>query len=318
MFSLSSWQRVFFVLLSSVLLSACSVPWKKEFSGIMVQMTGSEKAQVYLDSVHLGQTPVEKQDFRPGTYQLRIEPETPGRQPYETQIHLYTGSKTTVMWSFASSEPTGTGDILELEPLPSKERSELSVITAPEGASVMLNTSTYGLSPVILDEVEPGAYTLGIQAVGHMQKSMNVSLQKGYRLHVYSRLEREGDVPLPSAPPTPSPSPSILQPEPEITPSPTATLPSPSPVSRSALQENSNEPSTSFPGTTTKPYVTVKDTGTGWLRVRDQANSAGQEVGRLTVGENYPYVSTMNGWFEVTYAPGKTGWISGQYATLVR
>jgi uncharacterized protein YgiM (DUF1202 family) len=67
-----------------------------------------------------------------------------------------------------------------------------------------------------------------------------------------------------------------------------------------------------------KPYATIKDTGTGWLRVRDQASNAGVEVAKVNVGQNYPYVSTLNGWFEITYSPGKNGWISGQYATLVK
>jgi hypothetical protein len=320
MMSLSSWRRLFFVFCTSLLLSGCSVPWKKEFAGILVQMTDGGKAQVYLDSVHLGQTPVEKQDFRPGTYQLRVEPEAPGRQAYETQIHLYAGSKTTVLWSFASqSELTGTGDILELEPLPSKERSELSVITSPEGASVSLNSTTYGLSPVILDEVEPGQYTLSVQAVGHLQKSMSVALQKGYRLHIYSRLEKEkdgqeqaGEIPTGSPSPAPLPSPVPVA-------SPTTTLPSPSPISRSTLQASSSaQTATNFPGVVSKPYATIKDTGTGWLRVRDQASNAGVEVAKVNVGQNYPYVSTLNGWFEITYSPGKNGWISGQYATLVK
>lgn len=318
MISLSSWRRIFLIGCASVLLSGCTVPWKKEFAGILVQMTDGSNAQVYLDSVHLGQSPVEKQDFRPGTYQLRIEPEGQGKQPYETQVHLYPGSKTTILWSFASqSELTGTGDILELEPLPSKERSELSVITSPEGASVNLNSTTYGLSPVILDEVDPGQYTLSIQAVGHLQKSMSVALQKGYRLHVYSRLEKEKDGQAPAA----EALPAAPSPEPVPTPSPatrTTTLPSPSPISRTSLQASSSATTTSFPGVVSKPYVTIKETGTGWLRVRDQANSAGQEVAKVNVGQNYPYISTLNGWFEITYETGKNGWISGQYATLVR
>jgi hypothetical protein len=318
MISLSSWRRLFLIGCASVLLSSCTVPWKKEFAGILVQMTDGSKAQVYLDSVHLGQSPVEKQDFRPGTYQLRIEPEEAGKQPYETQIHLYSGSKTTILWSFASqSELTGTGDILELEPLPSKERSELSVITSPEGASVNLNSTTYGLSPVILDEVEPGQYTLSIQAVGHLQKSMSVALQKGYRLHVYSRLEKEKDGQVPAA------ETALETPSPEPVPSPspvtkTTTLPSPSPISRTSLQASSSATTTNFPGVVSKPYVTIKDTGTGWLRVRDQASNAGVEVAKVNVGQNYPYISTLNGWFEITYETGKNGWISGQYATLVR
>ncbi len=282
-------------------------------------MTDGSSAQIYLDSLHLGQTPIQTQDLRPGTYSLRIEPEVAGKQAYESQIHLYPGSMSQILWSFAGEQPVGTGDILELEPLPSRERAELSVTTVPEGASISLNSTTYGLSPVILDEVQAGQYSLTINAVGHLKKTMQVQIQNGYRLHIYSRLEKDD----PNATPSPTPSQEVVAtPTPDTTPAssaPTSILPSPSPTPRSASATASSSAQTRTSTTKpAKPYVTIKETGTGWLRVRDQANSAGQEVARVNVGESFPYKSTLNGWFEIEYSPGKTGWMSGQFGELVR
>lgn len=263
----------------------------------------SSVSQVYLDGLHYGQTPFEKRDIRPGTYTLRIEPAEADKKPYETQIHLYPDTLTSVLWSFEGSEPTGTGEILELEPLASQERSELSVITVPEGAKVSLDSKSYGLSPTVVESVSAGQYNLAIEAVAHVKKAISINLQPGYRLHVFSRLAKESDAlavtPDSSASgETTPPAENTLAPSPSA--SPLAMAPSPSP----------NEPA--------KPYVTIRETGTGWLRVRDEAANTGAEVARLDVGNKYPYRSTLNGWYEIEYETGKTGWISGQYADIIR
>lgn len=306
---------------SALLLSGCTLPWQKNTAGITVQLTDGGNAQVFLDDLHLGQTPLENSTLKAGVYTVKIVPDNDSKQPYETEIHLYPGSITSILWSFSGSDPAGTGDILELEPLPSKDRAELSVITVPEGAQVSLNTTTYGLSPVILDSIDPGQYSLSVSAVGHTKKALGVKVENGFRLRVYSRLDKEGSQPEP----TPLPTPSLAEPEPTPTPLPTPTLgsskatptprPTPKPSPTPVASGSATVPSS---GTPAKPYVTIKDTGTGWLRVRDQASSAGVEVAKVTVGASYPYVSSLNGWYEITYLPGKNGWISGQYGDLVR
>jgi len=305
------------LLSSSFFLAGCSLPGQKDFSGLQVEITTGSVSQIYLDDLHYGQTPFEKRDIRPGTYTLRIEPEDKGKKPYETQVHLYPNTLTSVLWSFDGPEPTGAGEILELEPLASKERTELSVITVPEGAKISLDTKSYGLSPAIVESVSAGQYTLSIEAVAHVKKAFGITLQPGYRLHVFSRLIKENDAlaapqdSTPSAQVLPSPSPDVLRIEaPTASPTPGATpkaspKPSPTPV----LTVNQDIP---------KPYAVVKETGTGWLRVRDEASSTGQEVARVDVGQRYKYLSNMEGWLEIEYAPGKTGWVSGQFAEVIR
>ncbi len=312
------WKRisasVVILVTSAVLLSGCSLPGQKDFSGLQVEITSGSVSQIYLDGLHYGQTPFEKRDIRPGTYTLRIEPEDSGKKPYESQVHLYPNTLTSVLWSFDGPEPTGAGEILELEPLASKERTELSVITVPEGAKISLDTKSYGLSPAVVESVSAGQYTLSIEAVAHVKKAFGITLQPGYRLHVFSRLIKENaalatpESSSASAQAKAEPTPDILQiqaPTASATPSP---RPSPS-ASPSAPQPSQN---------IEKPYAIIKETGTGWLRVRDQASSTGQEVGRVDVGLKYKYLSNLEGWYEIEYSPGKTGWISGQFADIIR
>lgn len=73
---------------------------------------------------------------------------------------------------------------------------------------------------------------------------------------------------------------------------------------------------------TTKPdeakqMVTIKDTPTGWLRVRDDASTAGKEVGRVNPGEKYELVEEQEEWYKIAYKEGEEGWVSATYAEKV-
>lgn len=296
------------LLLSSLGLSACTLPWQQQFSGLSVQAAEGASFQVYLDDLHLGQTPIQISDLKPGSYRIKLDPGD-GSKMYEGPIKLYSGTVSTVLWSFTGTQPTGTGEILELEPLPSKSRAELSVITIPEGSTVQLNNTTYGLSPVILDEAEPGQYSLTLNAVGHVKKTIAVRIEAGHRLHIFSRLERSGDslsgdtAPIPAADETSTDTSATA----EATPAPGQTLtpPTPRPTPGTTTATSS--------ATISGASLTVKETGTGWLRVRSAASSAGTEVARVDVGTTHSVKQIQNGWYEIEYEPGKTGWVSGQY-----
>lgn len=65
-----------------------------------------------------------------------------------------------------------------------------------------------------------------------------------------------------------------------------------------------------------KPYVEIKDTPTGWLRVRLGPTTAATEAAKVKPGEKYKFLeATETGWYKIEYEKGKEGWISGRYAT---
>ena len=65
--------------------------------------------------------------------------------------------------------------------------------------------------------------------------------------------------------------------------------------------------------------VEILSTPTGFLRVRSEPSTAGEEVAQVEPGETYPYLDTDEdtGWFQIEYADGEEGWISNQYAEKV-
>jgi len=61
----------------------------------------------------------------------------------------------------------------------------------------------------------------------------------------------------------------------------------------------------------------VKDTPTGWLRVRSQPNLAGTEVGRINTGDTVSILEEKPGWLKVKISAGLEGWASSDYLQLL-
>ncbi len=62
--------------------------------------------------------------------------------------------------------------------------------------------------------------------------------------------------------------------------------------------------------------VKIKDTETGWLRVRDASSNNGSEIGKAKPGETYDLINEVNGWYQISYN-GKEGWVSTKYAEKI-
>jgi len=63
--------------------------------------------------------------------------------------------------------------------------------------------------------------------------------------------------------------------------------------------------------------VVIKETETGWLRVRDQANNAGEEVAKVKPKEIYPLLEEAAEWYKIDLGNDKSGWVSTKYVEKV-
>lgn len=77
-------------------------------------------------------------------------------------------------------------------------------------------------------------------------------------------------------------------------------------------------PTPSTTSATLVKSVKIKDTPTGFLRVRNAPNSNGAEVGQVKPNQTYPLLSQLTGWYQikVDFEATTSGWISSQYSTL--
>ena len=63
--------------------------------------------------------------------------------------------------------------------------------------------------------------------------------------------------------------------------------------------------------------VLIKDTGTGYLNVRDKAGLSGGIIDRVTPGEKYLFVEEVSGWVKIKLKNGVEGWVSSQFTERV-
>lgn len=62
--------------------------------------------------------------------------------------------------------------------------------------------------------------------------------------------------------------------------------------------------------------VKILSTSVGFLRVRSEPSTLGEEVGRVEPGDTYEILETdeRTGWYKIEFEEGEEGWISNQYA----
>lgn len=63
--------------------------------------------------------------------------------------------------------------------------------------------------------------------------------------------------------------------------------------------------------------VLIKETETGWLRVRADSSPAAAEVGRVTPGVKYNLLEEKSDWYKIDIGSNKSGWISVKYAEKI-
>lgn len=267
-----------------------------------LQVESTPTVSVFVDNKLLGRTPV-KEKVSTGEHTIRLEPESASgaSAPWQGKVIVGPNLRTYVNATLGESELSSAVDILWLEKSLSK-KPEISVVTNPDGATVSINDTTKGVSPITLNDVESGEQTLTITSPGFLSRSMKIKLTVGYKLIATMKLALSaGGVPESTPTPTPTPDENTTPtktPTPTRGPSPTRGGPTPTPA---AIPET--------------PYVTIKDTPTGFLRVRADASTSSAEVGRVKPGEMYHIEDEQNGWYQIIYEGTSKGWISGQYAT---
>ncbi len=261
-----------------------------------LRVESSPTVSVFLDNKHMGRTPF-KEKVTAGEYTLRLVPETNTSETssWQGKIIISPNLLTYVNAILSDSELSSAIDILWLEKSVSK-KPELSVITNPDGATVLINDTSKGVTPTTISDLDSGEETLTIASHGFLTRTMKVRLTPGFKLIASFKLALSGAVPTPEA-------------TPDMTVSGT-----PSPTLKVTPTKAASSSATSDPK---KPFVIIKDTPTGFLRVREEPSTSATEAARVNPGEKYHLVSEKSGWFEITYEPNKDGWISGQYAEKV-
>ncbi len=261
-------------------------------------------ASIFLDDKNIGKTPY-KDKVKSGKYVLKLVPDSTTAQLSSWQGNIEIGQNllTYVNANLSDSDLTTAVDVLWLEKITSKQ-SELSITTSPDGATVLLDDATRGITPLSLQDIVSGEHNVSVTSTGFLTRSLKIRTTPGYRLIANLKLSLSGNGQIAETTPAATPTSSLSKSEEaQTTPTPTSKL-SPTPSGKTAA-------------TPDKPYAVIKDTPTGFLRVRMEPNTSATEAGRVNPGEMYSIVDTKNEWYQIKFSGSSTGWISGQYAEKV-
>jgi len=251
-------------------------------------------ATVFLNDKNIGKTPYrDKQAV--GDYVIKLVPDSTTSQltSWEGTVTVGQNLLTYINANISDSDLTTAVDVVWLEKITSRG-SELSVTTNPDGATVLVDDVVKGVTPLNLSDITPGDHTVSITNVGFLSRTLQIKTTAGYRLLANLKLA------LSPGSPTPSASPSST-----LTPQPTGTTK----ASTSSASQTPNPP---------KPYVVIKDTPTGFLRVRVEASTTATEAARVNPGDKFHVEDSQSGWFAIKYDGTNLGWISGDYAQEVQ
>ena len=259
-----------------------------------LRVDSSPAAAIFLDNKNIGRSPFTDK-VESGSYNIKLIPDSTTTQlvPWEGQIVVGQNLLTYVNADLSDSELSSAVDVLWLEKISSKN-SELSVTTSPDGATVMVDDITKGVTPLTLADITSGDHTVTVTSIGFLTRTLKVKMTPGYRLIVTMKLGLSPG----GAPPTASPTATLTP--------PAGGTPTPKTATSSASQPDP-----------AKPFLTVKDTPTGFLRVRMEAGTSATEAGRINPGDKFTILDTTTvsdtSWYQIKYDGTNLGWVSGTY-----
>lgn len=257
-------------------------------------------ASAFLNDKHIGRTPVGKTSYNveAGEYTLKLTPDTGSQSlvPFQEKIKISPNTITYVDVSLSDSDLMTSSYVLWLEKMTGK-KAELSVITTPDGANILLDDEPKGVSPLIISDLTPGEHILFIVSRGFIDRTIRIKLNAGYRLMASVKLALD---PLGTGASSGQTATESAQPSPKGTPTSTPKL--------SVTPQTSN---------ISKPYVLIKDTPVGFLRVRTEGTTTSAELTRVKPGETYGLLDEKGDWYKIQLEATKSGWISSQYAQKV-
>lgn len=239
-----------------------------------IEIMSYPTAKVFIDSKEAGMTPYKNVTLKPGGVEIRLEAR--GSQ-WTRRVELKNNVNTVIDWEFGSDSSESGGYLLFMEKTGDEKKSGLMLSASPDKAAAAIDGEIRGFAPMRIDDIGQGDKQVTISFPGYKSINVFVKAIKGYQLVVEAKLVLE----------------------------------------KVAKVEDGDNELEIEPMVSAKPErgeVRIKETETGWLRVREASSSGSREIGKINPGEEYPLLDEGQGWYKIDLGEGKTGWISAKYA----
>lgn len=312
---IQSAKKVSLLLLAAVVVTACN-PFNRNTKAGLQVMTNDVSSSVFLDGQFLDKTPYIGKELQPGTYTIRIEPDDSSLAPHETTVNLRKGLLSVITWKPGTRPETSGGVVYEMEPLTNNRRSELSIVSLPDGVIVQVDDEPKEFTPLLIEDIEPGQHEFEVSLPSYETQKHTINVIEGHRMNITVKLAKT-DTAVPTS--TESTNQDLTDDQTASESADTTETEDGQAESATASAETTDDPEDTI--LTESETVTINSTnffvgGQEVLRVRDAADSSGQELGFAEVGATYPYLGqTTNGWYQIEFE-GEVGWVSGSFSTL--
>lgn len=245
-----------------------------------LKVVSNPSSNVFLNDKLVGKSPYEDK-YQTGEYVLKLIPDEAATQAssWQGRININPSVLTYVNRELGASELLSSGEILTLEKI-SLNETQLAIFSQPDGVVVLLDGQEKGVTPLLIKDVSAGEHDVSVTSPGFISRTVRIQSTLGYKLSVNFQLALAGGTEGQAA----------------------GISPTPEPDQKKQLE---------------KPYVVIKDTPTGFLRVRSGPTTSSTEAARVKPADEYPLLEEKQGWYKILYDTDREGWISGRYASKV-
>ncbi len=245
-----------------------------------IKIITSPSTSVFIDNVAVGRTPYEDKQ-KVGEYILKLIPEGVATETasWQGKVKIYQNALTYVNRELGSTDISSAGEIFTITKMDKPAngpRGEISVDSDPTGAIVYLDNDEKGIAPLILENVVAGEHEISVYMPGFFRRTQKVNVEEGYRVNALFKLAVDQS-----------------QQSQQV-------LPTGDKVATPGAQIN-------------KIKVVIKDTPTGWLRVREEPTLDASESGKVNTGDEFTLLDEKEGWYKINFGD-KNGWISSVYS----
>lgn len=261
-----------------------------------LQIVTVPESSVFVNTQAVGRTPF-NQSFAPGQYEVKLIPlaidsvASTSAVTWQGKVDISARQYTFVRRELNNTEIESAGEVLTVRkadvPI-AAGTGDIEIQTEPPGAIVTLDGEDVGVSPHTIRGVTIGAHEVSVYLPKMKRRTIQTNVEgNGYVtvLKFNLGLDVDFDKRFELA--------KILE------ASTSAKLP--------------DIPAASPTTTEKKPTkVTILDTPTGYLRVRDEGSLNGKEVTRVKPGESYPYLDQVGSWVKIKLTDSE-GWVAGEY-----
>ena len=191
------------------------------------------------------------------------------------KVKLQNNISTVIDWEFGETDDQSGGYVLYLEKTGDKKKAGLMVNTNPNKSTVTVDNEVKGLSPLRVSDIGQGDKHLALSFPNHKTMDIFMKSLNEYQLVVDAVLAEDNV---------------------EVTKEEESVVENPDLVS-----------------TPTTIMIKIKETETGWLRVRENNSASAKEVARVNPEATYPLLEEKGDWYKIDLGQNKSGWISATY-----